>query len=1741
MAASELQAIKKAIAELAHHDPAARFGARGFLVQHATAALPLIQETLKNGEKLSVDYSREIARVRDWIVYGEDPERLHHLIQALDLRHLSHGNMFGGMLGAIESAPQFKEFIELGSRVLPFLQAVLEDKENAYSLRGAAAAILEKTGSARNVPTLIAVLDDEHRMLEATGHEVIKLEEQYRGFFIATVHYTLTLLTGEFFLRPIFQPIVSGMPEFIYNVPLSASIIQRWRDWWEKLGPQIESGEAPANKVEELLNELSTSTDNSYARYALNRIGAAADPLVVNFILARSSSDSAAVLLVEMLIQNGRAVSLPEGQHAGELIAVWLGSLHDSTLLRDAVLRGYAQLPASTLRAISNVFPTHPLATKYPHLFNPYTLTSMETPRGDLYSDAATEDLIHGLLSTDLGTRSLFFEIAQGAAIKVSARRNQQTPSLFTERLSQIQNNFTAFSDRVALMRVLKNTGVEIDLGETLKLLRDAKDESNTESVADLIDLIPGKEVPESQRPLLTQQLVELIKARPPLSRACLSLLEGLTPEYFQYSPAIGSRGVSALVQVYEQAQQPAESVDNEKLTNALREFRQDIHEYVIRSEFLQRYLAASALDLCIKFARRFELHSELYDSLTHKAQILGQIELISTPSFEDFKQEIEAALGYECDYFKCLEEESEPNTYDQAGCLFEGAARVAAEHGLGKDKVIIAQLSIADMAGKAKRHDYAEEVYLGLDVAGDFVAFQKHYYSELLVRQGRWADAREVAFELRAWYQQREKEFTPNDSHLFNDTFLHEFFCYCRFNNYRQALKFVDRLMENYQQLGILQHYAEVFTEAVWINVRAGAEGIEDQFKSLQETLPDDPRAGFIRLGALEREGAYLLSVGKTERAVEVLDQARLLWETLPRLENHPQEKIAEVYWLLGQAHLMKGDAQRANEVLVHLQSWSASPLVQIYRMRLQAKIEASFGSIAAALTTLQEGVDLPRTKAFADLRVELFLDLGELLIREGFYERCMQVLNQAFEIAAEARNPHLMASIVIMQAQVFESAGQPDQAGDSYRDVINNDLATEIPDLVAVASLNILSLLAAKEGNINLANDVDGIKKSLSAIQDVRWRTGALQRFARLYLSNNRAEQADVMLALLDEEIRSGTPLNLVLEYKMLRGDSARLHKRAAEAVDYYREAVNILEVVHSSVLERGLGAGFFVSKDSPYRMLVQALVDAGRYSEALHYVERAKTRLFLDQIHWRVINNYDEANPLVRYLQILKRLAFLELDTEKAEGKDHRDERAALEKELETLRASIPEKELVAAVYPVLGGPTDTLRDLKSVLGTGSTPIVLAEYFMTDEALLLFVMRNDSNEPEVITIERTPAEIREFVLRNFQADTDAEGRVLKSTGEKVRRLDEAAFQEFFAPLVAPLVSKSSEGDLIWFVPYDVLHYLPLHALRVDGRFLIERNAVVYSPSASIMKYCQAEHRSGHDSVLVVGDSLNDLPHAREEALTVSKLFGADPLLGSDATKSAVTDLIKQAGQSLDILHFSCHGYFDSLEALKSGIMLAPGDNQSADGRQWSLTAEEIFNIELNAGLVTLSACETGVSEQRHGDELVGLTRALIYAGIPAVIVSLWTVNDTSTALLMNQFYSKLREPNTSKIAALQSAQKYLLKLTAKDCIEYCDKRVAELTADVPRSIRHRFDRATFHVLAGDLQTAIVEYKQIRQDLAQTPDAWASLVCQQIDRRLPQIEIKAEEDPPKIDFSIRVYQKIYHWAPFVLVGDWR
>jgi CHAT domain-containing protein len=387
----------------------------------------------------------------------------------------------------------------------------------------------------------------------------------------------------------------------------------------------------------------------------------------------------------------------------------------------------------------------------------------------------------------------------------------------------------------------------------------------------------------------------------------------------------------------------------------------------------------------------------------------------------------------------------------------------------------------------------------------------------------------------------------------------------------------------------------------------------------------------------------------------------------------------------------------------------------------------------------------------------------------------------------------------------------------------------------------------------------------------------------------------------------------------------------------------------------------------------------------------------------------------------------------------------------------------------------------------------------------------------------------------------------------------LDEEAVQEFFEPFLAPLASPSKHGDrmtapgdIVWLVPHDALHYVPLHALRVQDQYVGERNPVCYTPSASVMRYCRESRdrraAKGHDALntraLILADSRTHEPllHARDQARAIQELLGrnAEVFTGGAATKDLVKERFAEGAPPIDILHVACHGYFSAVQPLRSGIALAPQvDRIPSEPREddpANLTAEEIFSLRLDTELVTLSACETGVNERRPGDELIGLTRAVLYAGTPSVVVTLWSVDAISTSLLMEDFYRALIE-GAGKAAALQRAQLRLRRVTAAEVISHCERArerlgVAEGSAE---SFVLDWDIADMQFAGCDFEAALSGYERLLEAPGLS-DSWV----EPLDRsaRRCRLALRAPKPP---DPSVRPFDHPYYWAPFILGGDWR
>jgi CHAT domain-containing protein len=167
-----------------------------------------------------------------------------------------------------------------------------------------------------------------------------------------------------------------------------------------------------------------------------------------------------------------------------------------------------------------------------------------------------------------------------------------------------------------------------------------------------------------------------------------------------------------------------------------------------------------------------------------------------------------------------------------------------------------------------------------------------------------------------------------------------------------------------------------------------------------------------------------------------------------------------------------------------------------------------------------------------------------------------------------------------------------------------------------------------------------------------------------------------------------------------------------------------------------------------------------------------------------------------------------------------------------------------------------------------------------------------------------------------------------------------------------------------------------------------------------------------------------LDRLPASRSEAQAIYALVG--PGLGLQALdfEASRATATSPELERYRIVHFASHTLLNSHHPELSGIVLSLVDpkGQPQDG---FLQVHEIFNLKLNADLVVLSACQTALGKEVHGEGLIGLTRAFMYAGAPRVVSSLWRVPDQATAELMRQFYKNMLADHMRPATALRKAQ--------------------------------------------------------------------------------------------------------------------
>jgi CHAT domain-containing protein len=478
---------------------------------------------------------------------------------------------------------------------------------------------------------------------------------------------------------------------------------------------------------------------------------------------------------------------------------------------------------------------------------------------------------------------------------------------------------------------------------------------------------------------------------------------------------------------------------------------------------------------------------------------------------------------------------------------------------------------------------------------------------------------------------------------------------------------------------------------------------------------------------------------------------------------------------------------------------------------------------------------------------------------------------------------------------------------------------------------------------------------------------------------------------------------------------------------AVAALMNAIGHIEGVRNRLREKRFRVGYIQDKHQVYIELVRLQLELGRDSDAFSTAERLRAWSYYEQSSRNEAIAWTEAQRLaetelrerIRQLQnvLVEEHSRLAPNRRQPAIETFSTELMFAEQEYQAFLDDI-EGQRSAGTFP--GAPFDQADMRRGLQRTEA----LIEYVVGADNIMIFVLTAENLQTLSTPLRRADLRARLRLLRDLLQQHESD-RWVKPATSLARSLLEPIRKEGWLDGV----------DHLYLVPHDMLNYLPFALLPIEladeQHPVIEGYTLTYLPSASTL----ANGVSLNDktrSVLAMASGRSQLHHTTEEALSIARLFmpHAELLTGDKATESAFKDV----SGNYQVLHLATHGYFNKLNPLLSGLELEADDTN--DGL---LEVHEILELKLDADLVTLSACQTGMgsgffAEIPAGDDFVGLTRAFLQAGSTSVVATLWEVDDHSTVDLMNNFYRRLEEPgaNRDKAVALAEAQRALLSFS-------------------------------------------------------------------------------------------------------------
>jgi tetratricopeptide (TPR) repeat protein/CHAT domain-containing protein len=819
---------------------------------------------------------------------------------------------------------------------------------------------------------------------------------------------------------------------------------------------------------------------------------------------------------------------------------------------------------------------------------------------------------------------------------------------------------------------------------------------------------------------------------------------------------------------------------------------------------------------------------------------------------------------------------------------------------------------------------------------------------------------------------------------------------------NYQDGLAIAEEADDRYLQGEALGNLGQLLSS---LGQYQQALDHHHQALSIAEEIGD--RAG--EATALNNIGFIYHNTGQYQQALDQQQQALEIWLEIgkPAGAGVTRNNIGAVYLDMGRHQDALNQHQQALSIAEEIgdRAGEATALNNV------ASVYAQLGKYGEALAAFQEALAILQDIGHRAGEGATLNNIAGVYDDLAQYERALDGYREALTIHQELGTPKLEAVALSNIAGVYGEFGEYEEALDYLEQALT--IQHELGDLVGEAVI-LNNIGAVHREQEQYPQALEAFEQARTVFQEAGYHAGVattLNNAAMTYGVQGEYQEAleglqqasSIRQQIGDRPGEAEALSNIAFVYES-QGDHS-------QAIAYYRQSIEAIESIQGQIGAEELKASFAGEQTGIYEHLINLFWEDGDLEAALEYAERARARAFLDQIGNQQVDFRVGAAPelVTQEQELRQRIIALQngIQDERSKPLNQQSEELldALRTDLESTRKDyqqlLTRLKLTSPEYASLVSvDTLSLEELQSQVLDEQTTLI--EYFMMDDYTLAWLIDRQGFEWLQLDINGDDLRNKVRFLDNLISERD---------------YDTQTAAELYDALFAPLKRYIRYSNLI-IAPHRALHYLPFGALwdAENERFLIQDYALTFAPSASVLQFILDKRNPDEGRVLALGDPEGDLRHAAKEAKDVASLYDTSALLRDQATESQVH---ARAGQ-VDLFHLAAHGIYDRFNPLFTRIELAADDDQ--DG---NLEVHEVFGLDLSgANLVVLSACDTALGEQSEGDELVGLTRAFLYAGSPAVVTSLWAVDDAASGVLMEAFYRHLREGQTSA-EALRLAQ--------------------------------------------------------------------------------------------------------------------